>query len=315
MRRTVKITLIVSAVLAAMGILLVIVTGCMGGHFSDLWNSRMQIPGVFHFGSGVTAPHNEYNKSNTYSISAEGIDGIQIDWVSDNVVIKIGNTEQIAFSETGAGLTEKTALRYDVQGSTLLIHYCDDQRFLNVNLPAKQLTVILPDTLAANLQSLSVETVSADVTIDDPLFRMEKLDVETVSGNLNAVIDFAGIAELETVSGNLGVNGGINKFDAESSSGNVSIGGGINQFEAETVSGDVLLDCRNGVPNDLDIETTSGNVILYLPQNAALTLAFETVSGDFDSICAMSVHNGNYVIGSGHSNWRVETVSGDLTVK
>ena len=315
MKNITKVALTLSAILAAVGAVLIVVAIFMGGHFSDLWNSRMQIPGGFHFGSGVTAPHNEYNKSNTYSIFAEGINGIQIDWVSDNVVIKIGETEQIAFSETGADLTEETALRYDVQGSTLLIHYCEDQTFLNVNLPGKQLTVILPATLAANLQSLSVETVSADITIDDPLFRMEKLYVETVSGNLNAVIDSAGTAELGTVSGNLSVSGAINEVDAESVSGNCSVNGEINKFDAESSSGDVLLDCRSGAPGDLDIETVSGNVTLHLPQDADLILEYETASGDFDSDFAMSIRNGNYVIGGGRSEWRVETVSGDLTVR
>ena len=315
MKRVVKILLIVSAVLVAVGILLVIVSGLMGGHFSDLWTDRIQVPAFFHFGSRITTPGNEYSENNTYSIAAAGIDAVQIDWISGEVVVKIGETEKIVFSEAGTGLTEKTALRYDVQGSTLDIHYCDDQKFLNVNLTAKQLTVTLPAALAENLREISVETVSADVTIDDPAFRMEKLDFETVSGNLNAMIDFAGTAELETVSGNLRVNGAIRKFEAESNSGILSVTGGTNEFKAESVSGDVLLDCRNEAPGGLDIETTSGNVVLQLPQTADLTLAYETVSGDFDSAFAMSIHNGYYVIGGGHSEWGVETVSGDLTVR
>lgn len=315
MRRFAKILLIVSAGLAAAGILLVVASGFMGGHFSDLWNDRLQLPAFIHFGSRETAPHNEYSQSNTYSVTAEGINALQIDWVSDDVVIKIGETEQIVFSETGVGLTEKTALRYDVQGGTLAIYYCADQPFLNISLPEKQLTVNMPAILAANLQSLSVETVSADVTIVDPLFHMEKLDFGTVSGNLNAVIDFAGTLELETVSGNVTVSGTINEWEADSNSGNITVSGAINKFETESVSGDVLLDCRDGAPNELDVDTTSGEVEFCLPQTADLTLAYETVSGDFNSAYAMSIHNGNYVIGGGRSKWNVETVSGNLTVK
>lgn len=315
MKRFTKIALIVSAVLVVVGIAIVAVSMLMGGHVSDLWNSRMQLPAFFHSNSRVTAPHNEYSKNNTYSVAADGIDAIQIDWVSGDVTVKIGNSDQITFSESGAGLAEETALRYAVQGSTLGIHYCDNQNFVNINLPSKQLTVILPATLAANLREISVGTVSADVTIDDPAFHMEKLDVETVSGNLNAVLDFAGKMELDTVSGNATISGTVNEFEADSGSGSLSVNGEINKFEAESVSGDVLLDCQNGVPDDLDIETTSGNVVLRLPQDADLTLDYETASGDFDSALAMGVHNGNYIIGNGRSKWKVETVSGDLTVK
>lgn len=297
MKRFVKIALIISAVLVAVGIAIVVVSMLMGGHVSDLWNSRIQVPTFFHSNRRVTAPHNEYSKNNTYSLDADGIDAVQIDWVSGDVTVKIENSDQITFSESGTGLTEETALRYGVQGSTLGIHYCDNQNFANINLPAKRLTVILPASLAANLRSLSVGTVSANVTIDDPAFHMEKLDFESVSGNLNAVIDLAGIVELETVSGNLSINGAVN------------------EFEAEAGSGAVLLNCRSGAPGDLDIETVSGNVTLQLPKDADLTLDYETVSGDFDSVLAMGVHNGNYIIGNGRSKWKVETVSGDLTVK
>lgn len=297
MKRFVKIALIVSAVLVVVGIAVVVVSMLMGGHVSDLWNSRIQVPAFFHSNSRVTAPCNEYSKSNTYSVAADGIDAVQIDWVSGDVTIKIGETDQIVFSESCAGLAEETALRYAVQGSTLGIHYCDNQNFVNINLPSKQLTVILPATLAANLREISVGTVSADVTIDDPAFHMEKLDVETVSGNLNAVLDFAGKMELDTVSGGLTVNAAVNEFDAEST------------------SGDVLLDCRSGAPGELDVNTVSGNVTLYLPQDADLTLDYETASGDFESALAMGVHNGNYTIGNGRGEWEVETVSGDLIVK
>lgn len=315
MRRFAKISLIVSAVLAAMGILLVAVSVFMGGHFSDLWSDRMQMPAFFRFGIRPAAPGNEYSKSNTYTVSADGIDAVQIDWVSGEVVVKIGGTDQITFSENGVDLTEKTALRYGVQGSTLGIHYCDNQSFVNINLPAKQLTVIVPASLASKLRELSVGSVSANVTVDDPAFHMEKLHFETVSGNLNAVFDSAVEMSTETVSGIISVSGAVNDFEADSVSGNVSVSGAISKFEAESESGDVLLDCRNGAPMELDVDTTSGNVVLHLPKDANLTLDYETVSGDFDSTFAMSIRNGNYVIGAGHSKWTVETVSGDLTVK
>ena len=315
MRRFAKISLIVSAVLAAMGILLVAVSVFMGGHFSDLWSDRMQMPAFFRFGIRPAASGNEYSKSNTYTVSADGIDAVQIDWVSGEVVVKIGETDQIIFSENGVDLTEKTALRYGVQGSTLGIHYCDNQSFVNINLPAKQLTVIVPASLASKLRELSVGSVSANVTVDDPAFHMEKLDVETVSGNLNTVIDFAGAIELESVSGDLTIIGGMNKFKAESGSGDISVSGAVNKFDAESTSGNVLLDCRNGVPNELDVDTTSGSVTLYLPQEADLTLEYDTVSGDFDSARAVKIHGETYMIGNGRGDWDVETVSGDLTIK
>ena len=297
MKRFVKIALIVSAVLVVVGIAIVAVSLLMGGHISELRNSRMQIPAFFHSNNRATVTYNEYSKNNSYAVSSEGINTIQIDWISGEVVVKIGEMDQITFSESGTGLTEETALRYSVQGNTLDIQYCADRNFLNVNLPSKQLTLIVPSTLAANLRELSAGTVSANVTIDDPAFRIEELDFKTVSGNLDAVIASAETAELETVSGTLCVIGGINKFDAES------------------VSGHILLDCRNGAPRELDVETVSGNVTLQLPTDADLTLEYETTSGDFDSALALGVHNGNYTIGTGRGEWEVETASGDLTVK
>ena len=320
MKRVVKTFLIIAAILIVIGMALAAASLFFGAHISDIWNGNLPVTEFeinnntvgFSFGADNNAP---YSKENTYSVSAEGINAVQIDWVSGEVTVKIGETDQILFSEAGADLTEKTALRYIVQGNTLEIHYGKEQSFFHIDLPAKQLTVILPATLAANLQFLSVETVSADAIIDDPLFRMEKLNFGTVSGNLNAVFDSTGKMSAETVSGNISISGAVNDFEAGSVSGNVSVSGAISKFEAESDSGDVLLDCRNGAPIELDVDTTSGNVVLHLPKDANLTLDYETVSGDFDSTFAMSIRNGNYVIGAGRSKWVVETVSGDLTVK
>lgn len=323
MKRVVKTFLIIAAILIVIGMALAAASLFFGAHISDIWNGNLPVTEFvkyrhsirYSFGNGERLPNNQYRQDNTYSVDAAGIDAVRIDWVSGEVTVKIGETDQILFSEAGADLTEKTALRYIVQGNTLEIHYCEEQSFFHIDLPAKQLTVILPATLAANLQFLSVETVSADAIIDDPLFRMEKLHFETVSGNLNAVFDSAVEMSTETVSGNISVSGAVNDFEADSVSGDVSVSGAISKFEAESESGDVLLDCRNGAPMELDVDTTSGNVVLHLPKDANLTLDYETVSGDFDSAFAMSIHNGTYVIGAGRSKWDVETVSGDLTVK
>lgn len=320
MKRVVKNFLIASGILGAIGAALVLVSVFMGAHFSDLWNGNLPVTQFFwngHLVSSENQFNSTYRQDNTYTVSAEGIDTLKIDWVNGEVNVQAGETDQIIFSESGADLTEKTALQYVVKDHALHIQYSKDGITTlgwGEELQ-KKLTLTVPQSLAEKLAELRIEVVSANVQFDGAAFRMDQLDIETVSGNLNAVIDSAGTAELGTVSGNLSVSGAINEVDAESTSGNISVSGAINRFEAESVSGDVLLDGRNGAPNQLDVDTTSGNVVLYLPKDADLTLNYETVSGDFDSAFAMSMHNGNYVINGGRSEWSVETVSGDLTVR
>lgn len=115
---------------------------------------------------GVFSAHdwdNEYSESGEYAVSAEGISSLDIAWIAGGVDITPYNGEVISFSETSReDLSARSALRYGVEDGTLYIQYCRSDAN---DLPAKELTVLVPESLASGLGELSVSSISAAVDI------------------------------------------------------------------------------------------------------------------------------------------------------
>lgn len=174
---------------------------------------------------GVFSAHdwdNEYSESGEYAVSAEGISSLDIAWIAGGVDITPYNGEVISFSETSReDLSARSALRYGVEDGTLYIQYCRSDAN---DLPAKELTVLVPESLASGLGELSVSSISAAVDISG----LE-----------------AGTARLSTISGS------------------VFYSGGADILYVSTISGGVRL-APDATPQNILADTVSGNVELAL---------------------------------------------------
>lgn len=229
---------------------------------------------------GVFSAHdwdNEYSESGEYAVSAEGISSLDIAWIAGGVDITPYNGEVISFSETSReDLSARSALRYGVEDGTLYIQYCRSDAN---DLPAKELTVLVPESLASGLGELSVSSISAAVDISG----LE-----------------AGTARLSTISGSVFYSGGADILYVSTISGGVRLAPDATpqNILADTVSGNVELALSDedwtlnfstasgaftsdfpGVssggggkgPNDIHVSTTSGNL--------SLRRSYETVPG------------------------------------
>ena len=221
---------------------------------------------------GVFSAHdwdNEYSESGEYAVSAEGISSLDIAWIAGGVDITPYNGEVISFSETSReDLSARSALRYGVEDGTLYIQYCRSDAN---DLPAKELTVLVPESLASGLGELSVSSISAAVDISG----LE-----------------AGTARLSTISGSVFYSGGADILYVSTISGGVRLAPDATpqNILADTVSGDVELALSDedwtlnfstasgaftsdfpGVsssgggkgPNDIHVSTTSGDLSLH----------------------------------------------------
>ena len=221
---------------------------------------------------GVFSAHdwdNEYSESGEYAVSAEGISSLDIAWIAGGVDITTYNGEVISFSETSReDLSARSALRYGVEDGTLYIQYCRSDAN---DLPAKELTVLVPESLASGLGELSVSSISAAVDISG----LE-----------------AGTARLSTISGSVFYSGGADILYVSTISGGVRLAPDATpqNILADTVSGNVELALSDedwtlnfstasgaftsdfpGVsssgggkgPNDIHVSTTSGDLSLH----------------------------------------------------
>ena len=235
----------------------------------------------------------DYRPSGEYTVSAEGIQTIEVDWVSGGVWIEPWDGEEILLTEESTvELDEETALCYEVVDSTLSIRFSQEP-LTNFN-GGKALTVQLPRALAeGGLAGLSVETTSADV------------DLEGVSG---------GDLEISTTSGNATVYGGSFSTAAlATTSGDMTMAGDVPEVELSSTSGDLTLE-GGGSLLDVTASTVSGDVFVLLPEDSeTVRLDWETASGDLDTGShAVIQGGGSGLSGEAGVTLRVSTVSGDL---
>lgn len=230
-------------------------------------------------------------------IGIEGIDNIDIDWVSGDVNIVPVEGDEITLSETA--VTEITndnlKMRWALDGSTLRVVFCTPHiTIANFGMASKTLTLYVPESCLSSLDTMSADLVSAD-------FKVSKLNCKDI--------------RINSVSGNIKISDSVSKkLNAETVSGGISFDGSTDTADCDTVSGIIMLTLGK-CPADTDCQTVSGNIILYLPSDASYTADLDTVSGDFDSEFPTSIKNKKYICGDGSNSMSFETVSGDVSVK
>ena len=200
---------------------------------------------------------NDPEENNIYSVPTEGINSIEIDWVSGEVeIIPYDGYEILIEENSSENIPEKYVLGYKVEEGELEInHFRNDIVGINIDTPEKKLVVKVPETLATSMHKVSCSAVSANVYVGD--FGLAELDVESVSGNV-----YVNVIKLPQ------------QIEAESTSGDIEISiPETSEFRGtfETVSGDMA--------SDFSITSTGGN---FIHGHGISIIEVETVSGNFN---------------------------------
>jgi len=148
--------------------------------------------------------------------------------------------------------------------------------------------------------SLSVESVSADITVRDVRGR---LDLNTVSGDIDSTV-FESNVQTESVSGDVGIrgNGSNMRLQATTVSGDIDLDKVAGEIGAEVVSGDITivhskgkeikLQTVNGAINfqselveggRMDVETVNGEVDIHFDGKISGRFDIETFNGEIDN--------------------------------
>lgn len=346
MKNSVRTALIAAAALAAVGAVLFGAACLLGARPAAVFSGDISLPAWIQTGSShYRRWQNEYSPDGAYSLAADGISAVDIDWPAGKVDITVSGGE-IAFSESAVPASE--ALRWGVEDGTLYIQYCAP----GVNGPAsgKDLSLKLPEELAGSLSALTFDGASADLTVSgvgadrfqfsgssgklsaaemtaqtvsldsssgDLRFSGRYAELSASSGSGAVGIESTGEAEktaVDTSSGDIRISGRTADADAETSSGAIGLDGDFDSVRAEAVSGFVSA-ASVSCPRELNVETSSGDVCLTLPKNSDFTLGFDSASGGFDSDLPLAAHGGEYVCGSGTGTFTVGTSSGSLQIR
>lgn len=171
-------------------------------------------------------------------------------------------------------------------------------------------------------RELSLESVSGDIVANGA---PRRASVEAVSGDL--VLTFnSGDVDASAVSGDLNLSGRLNgEVSVETVSGNMRVDGKgerLRKLSASTVSGDVELKVGLAPDGEINMESVSGDLTLVAPRDLSAQVSGESFSGDLSAPGAKiqreefgpgSSFRTRY--GTGKGEVRIETFSGDATLR
>lgn len=291
MKKSVKITLLVAAVLVGLGLCIAVAGVLMGGRISDLRNTYYD-GREWHHGDALDGSYT----GGEIRVPAESITALSIDWVAGDVKIMVTDGEEIVVTEhADRGIPAEYALLLEAD-NTLRIRYSND--VWGIDMPEKDLTVLLPRTVAENLTEVDLSGVSADFAVGKLTVR-DAFSFDTTSGKL----------EMQSM------NAPQAKATVSSVSGNVELDGSFREVKAGSTSGEIDLMLRNA-PAAVEVSTVSGEVDVELPAGTGFTLDYSTVSGELECDFPLTKSvDGKYVCGDGACRMEIGTTSGSLSVE
>ena len=172
-KKIIKYTACVLGGLIVGAFLLGVLNGIVGkGEWNLGWTNYRYDDSAYQTGEGT--------------IPAPAVESIDLDWIDGSVTVVICQDAYISVSETApAELTEKTQLHWFVSedGKTLSIKYRGSSSFFGTNKDKeKDLILRIPEKLLGQLQTLSINAVSSNVTVSNIL--VDNMGVKTTSGNV-----------------------------------------------------------------------------------------------------------------------------------
>lgn len=234
------------------------------------------------------------NQNKKLRLENGDIMNIDIDYLTGDINFIKTNEDTISLEEQiKEEMQENDLLHYFLDEKTLKLKYAKSNKRYKIPTIKKVLNIYIPENI--ELKELKITTISGDLNVND--IKLTNLKVETVSGNSS----FKNLSS--------------SSFDLNSVSGNIEISNTIVEtIEIETISGTCNLN-KSTINKEAKFNSVSGSIILKEMNNVNYNIVFDTVSGVFYSKLKYDYNDEHYVFGNGSINVKVETVSGDFSLK
>ena len=277
-----------------------------------------------------------FGNTDTYDtiVPASGIQELEIHWLAGELEISAEERGDILLAESRG--ESASPMRTEVRGSCLCVFYAQDGSFRGT----KDLSVALPSDLAGSLRRITVQTLSADVSLEriaagelqvktasgeqnicatadravltsasgnlELRLNAKEIIASTASGDMDLEVQGAELAKLSSASGDMDCRGSVRQLSLNSAGGDAEFSGDALRIQAKTASGDCWLDLDRA-PDELNITSVSGDVEVTLPHSAACNLQLNSRSGDV-SFSGIRTDVPDAPV------YRVQTVSGDIDI-
>lgn len=179
-------------------------------------------------------------------------------------------------------------------------------------------------TIEISLPDGNNRRVELDADLEISVPAGVELTFETVSSPLT-VRGLTNTLSVESISGSIEVDPGLEEVEIESISGRVDIAGDSNldSVDVESVSGSIEYTGDLVSGGDYSFAIVSGRITLYVPSGASADYSIETFSGSIDNDFGPKPEKGEWLpseeltfsVGSGSADVSIEAVSGAIRLK
>jgi DUF4097 and DUF4098 domain-containing protein YvlB len=231
------------------------------------------------------------------------------------------NAERLAVEKTSGGVSIRVVLPEHTSGNM-------EGSDLDIQLPAaSQLEVhtVSADIDAGGLDgTVRLESVSGNVTL---VSQSANIYANSISGDVS-ITGSAPNAKIEahSISGKVRMEKLNGDLRAGATSGNIELTGenSLQGAKLDTTSGDIRFAAALGTAGDYEFHSVSGNVALSLRKIPAATFDVSSFSGDIDTDFGPKPQRTSefapgkewhYRSGSGNTNIRIRTLSGDIRIR
>lgn len=267
---------------------------------------------------------------NEQTIAMSGIEKIEIEYLSADVEIRLGSTDELVLREYMSDDDESLFAKTKQSGDTLAIEagkrptMAAFSAYVEIELPqgyaaALQVTTLsgdikLPKLLTAT--ALEASSTSGDIITAGEI-KAQTIGLNTTSGNIDCVELSGSTIELNTVSGDIACGDLKGNVTANTTSGDIDLLGIDGSVEAASTSGEMDISVQ-ALKGDVTLGSSSGDITATLPGDASFTLRMENTSGDIRTRFAENKEDAHHLSATVGSDpvamVRVTATSGDIRV-
>lgn len=265
----------------------------------------------------------ERSADGAYSVPAEGIDTLRIEWVSGDVKVLVeSDSSEIRFCEGAerGEISDSDCLIYKLDQNALTIRFSSSRIYDDIDwdnlsslIPPKELTVYIPASL---MDSGFASFVATNVANSCEVYGVTAREaaVTTVSGDSLLSGFSSDTLKCDSVSGDVTLEGcSVRKLNMYSVSGLCEAEGEFTEAKLDSVSGELTLMPASAV-DKASLDTVSGDVAITLPASYGFAVECSSVSGSVSAEGFTTIANDEYFYGDGACEIDVETVSGDIEI-
>ncbi len=285
-------------------LMFVLVRGIVGKRrFHDRWEKntyrwieRILNSSEIHIGTGNSlAPDYSklYSVNESYEYQISKINRLNLELISERIEIsKSSSSEEVKVTLNGNWGEYKPEVR--LVGDTLHVTANKNVKY------------------TSSMRNGSVE-------IEIPSKKIDRIDVDNVSGSIRVNDAYADAINIESVSGSIRTQDCHSNYASiKNVSGSIGVSGSYDGFSIENVSGSIKVFDDSELKSNSKIDSVSGSIELDLSKTSRVTVDYENTSGSVSCGSAYvkrgSKHEGTMEKGTGGCRVDVSAVSGSIRV-